>query len=111
MLSAHCICLHRLYSLWCHYARWLTTEESDKFAPILLQQSLKVTFESPPGIKKNLQRTYESWSEEMIAEGGARKAQLLFLLAWLHALVQERRTYIPQARPFFPCPQLDQQAY
>lgn len=28
--------------------------------------------------------------------GSVLRAQLLFVLAWFHALVQERRTYIPQ---------------
>ena len=32
----------------------------------------------------------------MVSKGGPARAQLLFALAWLHALVQERRTYIPQ---------------
>jgi dynein heavy chain 2 len=43
---------------------WLTTETHDEFPPILLQSSVKVTFESPPGLKKNLQRTMESWAPE-----------------------------------------------
>ena len=37
---------------------WLTTEAHARFPAILLQQSFKMTFESPPGIKKNLQNTY-----------------------------------------------------
>ena len=60
-------------------------------------------FQSPPGIKKNLQRTYESWTPEFIKRGESSvRAQALFVLAWFHALVQERRNYIPQVyyRPF-----------
>ena len=76
---------------------WLTTEPHPGFPTILLQTSVKLTFESPPGLKKNLQRTYEGWNEEMIAKSGSpKRAQLLFLLAWFHALMQERRTYMPQ---------------
>lgn len=44
---------------------WLTSETHNTFPSILLQQSLKATFESPPGIKKNLQRTFESWDPEL----------------------------------------------
>jgi dynein heavy chain 2 len=55
-----------------------------------------VTFEAPPGMKKNLIRTYEFWTPEYIAEGTPVRAQLLFALAWFHAVVQERRNYIPQ---------------
>jgi dynein heavy chain 2 len=79
---------------------WLTTEPHDAFPLVLLEQSLKITFEPPPGLKKNLQRTYASWSPEFIERdaGGSSssRAQLLFLLAFFHSMLQERRTYIPQ---------------
>lgn len=61
--------------------------------------SLKVTYEAPPGLKKNLLRTYEAWTSDFVADGGSTvRAQLLFLLAWFHAIVQERRTFVPQVR-------------
>ncbi|XP_073414467.1 cytoplasmic dynein 2 heavy chain 1 isoform X2 [Dendrobates tinctorius] len=76
---------------------WLTAEVHPKFTPILLQSSLKITYEAPPGLKKNLLRTYESWTAEQIGKGGlAPRAQALFSLAWFHAVCQERRNYIPQ---------------
>ena len=75
---------------------WLTTEPHPKFPSILLQTSLKITYESPPGVKKNLQRTYNSWNKDFIEGGNTLRAQALFSLAWFHAIVQERRTYIPQ---------------
>ena len=63
----------------------------------VLQQSLKITFEAPPGLQKNLQRTYESlMHKEMVEKGPTSRAQLLFVLSWFHAVLQERRTYIPQ---------------
>jgi len=74
---------------------WLTTEPHHKFPPILLQSSLKVTYEAPPGIKKNMQRTYAQWSNDFIrgeeGGGGERGSQLLFLLGWFHAIVRGRR--------------------
>ncbi|CAB3978327.1 cytoplasmic dynein 2 heavy chain 1-like [Paramuricea clavata] len=80
-----------------NFRLWLTAESHPKFPTILLQTSLKVTYESPPGIKKNLQRTYESWTPEFIKRGESSvRAQALFVLAWFHAVVQERRNYIPQ---------------
>ncbi|XP_063840903.1 LOW QUALITY PROTEIN: cytoplasmic dynein 2 heavy chain 1-like [Scylla paramamosain] len=76
---------------------WLTAEPHVKFTPIILQTSLKITYEAPAGVKKNLQRTYDSWSPELVARGNnVNRAQALFVLAWFHAVVQERRTYIPQ---------------
>ena len=44
---------------------WLTAEPHPKFSPILSESSLKVTYESPPGIKRNLQRTLQSWSSSV----------------------------------------------
>lgn len=42
-------------------------------------------------------RTYESWNPEYISKSGSvLRAQALFALAWFHAVVQERRIYIPQ---------------
>ena len=54
-------------------------------------------WQAPPGIKKNLQRTYDSWAPEFISRGNSSiRAQALFVLAWFHAIMQERRNYIPQ---------------
>lgn len=80
----------------------------------------QVVFETPPGIKMNLQRTYSSWSTVFLAGQATTpaaaagtssssisslapvpaalvplRAQLLFLLAWFNAVVQERRNYVP----------------
>jgi dynein heavy chain 2 len=56
-----------------------------------------VTLQAPQGIKKNLQRSYGSWSSEFVTgDGNILRTQSLFVLAVFHAVVQERRTYIPQ---------------
>ncbi len=60
---------------------------------------VKVSFEAPPGVKRNLQRTFEAWGPAFISRALPLQAQLLFMLAWFHAIVQERRTYMPQASP------------
>ncbi|MGH0159576.1 UNVERIFIED_CONTAM: hypothetical protein FKN15_075087 [Acipenser sinensis] len=58
---------------------------------------LPVLEKAPPGLKKNLMRTYESWTPEQISHTGLLpRAQSLFCLAWFHAVCQERRNYIPQ---------------
>ncbi|XP_069664408.1 cytoplasmic dynein 2 heavy chain 1 isoform X2 [Haliaeetus albicilla] len=80
-----------------NFRLWLTAEVHQKFTPILLQSSLKITYEAPPGLKKNLLRTYESWTPEQInKKGNLSRAHSLFCLAWFHAVCQERRNYIPQ---------------
>eukprot|EP01022_Parablepharisma_sp_SALTPOND_P023029 TRINITY_DN475_c0_g1_i1.p1 TRINITY_DN475_c0_g1~~TRINITY_DN475_c0_g1_i1.p1 ORF type:complete len:3195 (-),score=434.63 TRINITY_DN475_c0_g1_i1:26360-35944(-) len=80
-----------------NFRLWLTTEPHPKFPAILLQSSLKIAHEAPPGIKKNLQRTFQAFASSSLAAGvSSDYMQMLFLLAWLHAIIQERRTYIPQ---------------
>lgn len=79
-----------------NFRLWMTSESHIKFPISLLQNSLKITVESPPGIKKNLQRTYEGWSAEFIRNGSVLRAQTLFGLAWFHSICQERKNYIPQ---------------
>jgi dynein heavy chain 2 len=63
----------------------------------------QIAYEAPPGVKKNLQRTYDSWTPAFIGGGGVLRAQLLFLLAWFHAVVQERRGYVPQVTAWACC--------
>lgn len=38
---------------------WLTSEPHVKFPSILLQTSLKITYETPPGVRNNLARTFQ----------------------------------------------------
>ena len=74
---------------------FLTSEAHIKFPSILLKSSLKITYESPPGIKNNLQRTYQSWGATA-KEGSTLRHQTMFVLAWFNSIIQERRKYIPQ---------------
>lgn len=71
---------------------WLTSEPHAKFPSILLQSSLKITYETPPGVRNNLQRTFNYVTPSQ----DVQHTQLLFVLSWFHALIQERRKYIPQ---------------
>jgi dynein heavy chain 2 len=75
---------------------WLTSEQHIQFPSILLQSSLKATFESPPGLKQNLQRVFSSWDVDSFDKTNAMRSRLLFLLGCFHAVIQERRTYCPQ---------------
>ena len=76
---------------------FLTTESHPKFSPILLQSCIKYTFETPPGVKKNMERIYQQWSVDLLNNINQPNIyQALFSLAFIHAILQERRTYIPQ---------------
>ena len=67
---------------------WLTSEAHSLFPSILLQQSLKVAYESPPGIKKNLQRAFDGWDADYFSTDNPVKCKLLFLLAVFHAVTK-----------------------
>lgn len=86
---------HKRLPLYCSDVRHQPYSAEDIY-PIILAYIYSCT-QAPPGVKKNLQRTYESWSPEYITKGGnSIRAQALFALAWFHAVVQERRNFIPQ---------------
>ncbi|KAF5224191.1 hypothetical protein ECC02_002777 [Trypanosoma cruzi] len=74
----------------------ITTEPHDSFPVVLLRMSAKVTIEAPPGMKQNLLQSYTTWDEAFLQGKTKTTSQVLFGLAWFHALLQERRGYIPQ---------------
>ncbi|CAD5120552.1 DgyrCDS9119 [Dimorphilus gyrociliatus] len=80
-----------------NFRLWFTAESHPKFPPILLQSTLKITYEAPPGVKKNLLRTYEAWGPSFISAGGnSERSQAMFVLAWFHSVMSERRNFLPQ---------------
>ncbi|KAI9223372.1 dynein heavy chain and region D6 of dynein motor-domain-containing protein [Blastocladiella britannica] len=73
---------------------WLTTEPTPNFPIGILQRSLKVVTEPPNGLKLNLRATYFRITEELLSESthvGFRP--LAYVLAFFHAVVQERSKY------------------
>ena len=83
----------------CHgdFRLWLTAEQHPKFPSVLSESCLKLTYESPPGIKRNLQTTINTWGTDIFNRGNNLvRSQTLFALGWFHSIVQERRTFIPQ---------------
>ncbi|XP_045466201.1 dynein axonemal heavy chain 10 [Harmonia axyridis] len=73
---------------------WLTTDPVNAFPIGMLQRSLKVVTEPPNGLKLNLRNTYfkmrvqtlETCNHDMFKP-------LIYVLAFFHAVVQERRKY------------------
>lgn len=78
-----------------NFRLWLTTESNDYISSHLLEISLKVVYEVPPGIKNNMKRIYAQWQQCQLSFNAAH-LQCLFMLAWLHSLLQERRMFIPE---------------
>nr|KAJ3423035.1 Dynein heavy chain 10, axonemal [Polyrhizophydium stewartii] len=73
---------------------WLTTEPTPGFPIGILQRSLKVVTEPPNGLKLNLRSSYYKLSEEILAECHHESFRpLVYVLAFFHAVVQERGKY------------------
>lgn len=79
-----------------NFRLWLVTEPHALFSPVLAQQCLKIAYEPPEGVKYNLLRNYAAWGESYIAKLNSTSARIFFVIACLHAILQERRTFIPQ---------------
>ncbi|XP_078277210.1 LOW QUALITY PROTEIN: dynein axonemal heavy chain 10 [Rhinoraja longicauda] len=73
---------------------WLTTDPIQDFPIGILQCSLKVVTEPPNGLKLNMRATYFKITHEALSEcpHSAYKS-LVYVLAFFHAVVQERRKY------------------
>ncbi|XP_030763708.1 cytoplasmic dynein 2 heavy chain 1 [Sitophilus oryzae] len=74
---------------------WLISESTDKFYFVLSYNSLKIAYEEPQGVGNNIQRIY-SWLSQKFGKFGPNATRLFFVFTCFHALLQERRNYIPQ---------------
>ncbi|MBZ3878788.1 Dynein heavy chain 10, axonemal [Sciurus carolinensis] len=73
---------------------WLTTDPTKDFPIGILQKSLKVVTEPPNGLKLNMRATYFKISPEMLEQcPHAAFKSLVYVLAFFHAVVQERRKF------------------
>ncbi|NXF04124.1 DYH10 protein, partial [Smithornis capensis] len=73
---------------------WLTTDPTKGFPVGILQKSLKVVTEPPNGLKLNMRGTYFKIPQEALEQcpHPAFKS-LVYVLAFFHAVVQERRKF------------------
>lgn len=70
---------------------FLTTEPHAHFPSILLENCFKISYEAPPGLKQNISRILSTQSID-----GSSTGKLMLTLSYFHAVIQERRNYIPQ---------------
>lgn len=83
-------------SLHSSFRLWITSEPHPLFPIGLLHASLKLTNEAPVGIRAGLQASYQSITQDVLdAVPRQEWRQLLFMLCFLHAVVQERRKFGP----------------
>jgi dynein heavy chain len=73
---------------------FLTTDPTPKFPLGILQSALKVVTEPPDGLKLNMKGSYSRITEEELEECPHEAYRpLVYVLAFFHAVVQERRKY------------------
>ncbi|XP_071441594.1 dynein axonemal heavy chain 10 [Hetaerina americana] len=73
---------------------WMTTDPTPTFPIGILQRSLKVVTEAPNGLKLNLRNTYFKMTSASLEECAHPAFKpLVYVLAYFHAVVQERRKY------------------
>jgi dynein heavy chain 1 len=86
--------LHRL-SKHAGFRLFLTMEMSEKVPRNLVRISQTFVFEPPAGVKASLRRTLTSFNEVRMQAQPKERSRLYMLLAWFHAVVQERKRYCP----------------
>jgi dynein heavy chain len=73
---------------------WLTTDPTPAFPLGILQRALKVVTEPPNGLKLNMRANFFKITEEQLTQCPHTAFKpLVYVLAFYHAVVQERRKY------------------
>lgn len=87
----------KMHSLQPHpqFRLFLTMEINPKVPVNLLRAGRIFVYEPPPGIRANLLRTFTTVPPNRMMKQPSERARLYFLLAWFHAIVQERLRYVP----------------
>jgi len=72
---------------------WLTTEETSGFYPGLAGLCLKLAYEPPEGVKRNVRKSLQQLRQSQYNDDSMAA---ILVLSWLHAVLQERRNFVPQ---------------
>ena len=76
---------------------YLTSMPADYFPVSVLQNGVKLTTEPPRGLRANLKRTYQGFTDAYLNDCKKPEAwkKLVFGLSFFHAILQERRKFGP----------------
>jgi len=86
--------LHTLHS-HSEFRIFLSTEINPKLPSNLVRLSCCLVFEPPTGVKASLLRTLSQITSVRMNRKPIERSRLYFLLAWMHAIAQERLRYVP----------------
>ncbi|CAF4132742.1 unnamed protein product, partial [Rotaria sp. Silwood2] len=87
----------RLHAMPAHnqFRLFLSMEIHPKLPSNLLRMGRIFVYEPAPGIKANLLRTFSTIPSLRMNKIPNERSRLYFLLAWFHAVIQERLRYVP----------------
>ncbi len=87
----------KLHNLSPHgqFRLFMTSEIHPKLPANLLRMAQIFVFEPPPGVKANLQHTFSLIPSSRMDKAPVERSRMYFLLAWFHAVLQERLRYAP----------------
>ena len=87
----------RLHGIQPHpdFKLFMTMETSPRVPVNLISMSRIFMFEPPPGVKANITNSLRGLSSSFVEKMPVERVRVYFLLAWLHAIVQERLRYVP----------------
>lgn len=74
---------------------FLTSMPADYFPVSVLQNGVKLTTEPPRGIKANLKRSYDGFTDQQLEDSRGYIKKMTFGLCFFHAQIQERRKFGP----------------
>lgn len=73
---------------------WLTTNPFDEYPISILQRSIKVAYESPEGLRANINMLYQQLDNSEINQSPKKEfKRLIYALAFFHSALQERKKY------------------
>jgi len=87
--------LHNLSQPHPSFRLFLTSEIHPGLPSSLLRLSDVMVLEAPTGVKSHVLRLLYEIPAPRLDSGCVEKARLFFLVAWLHAILQERLRYLP----------------
>lgn len=78
-----------------NFRLFMTSEIHPKLPASLLRQAQVFSFEPPPGVKANLQHSLAAMAKDRAERAPIERTRMYFMLAWFHAITQERLRYAP----------------